>query len=60
MFKINGKLLSFWSNSMRNEIGFCTDRVIVQYRIYKETRNLWKFYLKKGDFDSAKEYCKVS
>jgi hypothetical protein len=58
--KIPGRLLSFWLNTMRNEIGFYTDRMILQYKIYKETRNLWKFFLKNEDFHSAKEYCKVS
>ena len=41
------------------ELGYFTDKSIFKYKITKETRNLWKFYLKKGEFEMAKKYCQV-
>ena len=57
--KANNKLISFWQNPSFYEIGYHTDKSIVKYKITKETRNLWRFYLNKNDFEMAKKYCQV-
>ena len=51
--------MAFWQNPTFYEHGYFTDKSIIKYRINKETRNLWKYYLKNGEFETAKKYCQV-
>ena len=42
----------------RKTIWAFTESYIFQYKINNETRDVWKLYLDRGEFELAKDFCK--
>lgn len=52
--------MGVWFDSFYSDFGTYTNQTIIKYIPNKESRKIWKIYLSKNEFDSAKLYCKVS
>jgi len=53
-----GSALGMCTDYVRRTIWVFTELAIYQYTITKESRNVWKIYLDKGQYELAKDYCK--
>ncbi|EDO47847.1 predicted protein [Nematostella vectensis] len=42
---------------VKKTVWIFSDTVIFEYQINKESRDVWKMYLNKGEFELAKNYC---
>lgn len=51
-------MISLRNDIHKKTIWAFTDNYIFQYKINNETRDVWKLYLDRGDFEQAKLYCK--
>lgn len=55
---IGGKTLGIWFDSYYSDFGSYTSKSIIKYIANKEHRKIWKIYLSKNEFESAKQYCR--
>ena len=44
---------------MKGTVWAYTSQAVFKYKIVREARDVWQMYLDKGEFDLAKEFCKV-
>ena len=51
--------MGVWFDPLYGDFGSYTNQTIIKYVANKESRKIWKIYLSKNEFDSAKQYCKV-
>ena len=43
---------------MKGNILAYSDRAVFRYRVHNESRDVWKMYLQKGEYQRAKQYCR--
>lgn len=53
-----GMMCGLRSDIMKKTLWVFSESCIFQYKIFHESRNVWKLYLNSGDYDLAKDYCK--
>mgnify|MGYP001792490063 CR=1 FL=1 len=53
-----GALRGIVTDIYKKTIWAFTDNSIFEYEVKRESRDVWKMYLEKGEFELAKEYCK--
>ncbi|XP_033107072.1 vacuolar protein sorting-associated protein 18 homolog [Anneissia japonica] len=53
-----GKLLGICKDRVKGTIWSYTNQSVFKYKVTRESRDVWRMYLDKGEFDLAKEYCK--
>ncbi|XP_071954720.1 vacuolar protein sorting-associated protein 18 homolog [Antedon mediterranea] len=53
-----GKLLGVCKDRIKGTIWSYTNQSVFKYKVTRESRDVWRMYLDKGEFDLAKEYCK--
>ncbi|XP_066913841.1 vacuolar protein sorting-associated protein 18 homolog isoform X1 [Clytia hemisphaerica] len=53
-----GTMIGLRYDIHRKSMWAFTESYIFQYKINNETRDVWKLYLDRGDFEQAKLYCK--
>ena len=52
--------MGVWHDTRVGDFGAFTGQSVVKYLTNKEQRRIWKIYLAKNDFKSARQYCMVS
>ncbi|XP_062517021.1 vacuolar protein sorting-associated protein 18 homolog [Corticium candelabrum] len=53
-----GGLRGLCVDQMKGNILAYSDRAVFRYRVHNESRDVWKMYLQKGEYQRAKQYCR--
>lgn len=43
---------------MKGNILAFSDKAVFRYRVNNESRDVWRMYLQKGQYDKAKQFCR--
>lgn len=54
----NTRMLSLVKDPVKGKVWAFSDQAVFEYKVHNEAKNLWHFYLEKGEFELAKHYCK--
>ena len=51
-------MIALRTDPIKKTLWAFSDTYIFQYSIHQESRDAWKLYLSREEFDLAKDYCK--
>lgn len=54
-----GRFVGIYQDIIKGSIWVYCERGIFKYKVEKEDRNVWQIYLEDGNFEMAKNYCKL-
>ncbi|XP_027053569.1 vacuolar protein sorting-associated protein 18 homolog [Pocillopora damicornis] len=53
-----GAMRGLFIDTVKKTLWIFSDSAIFQYHVTRESRDVWKMYLERGEFELAKEYCR--